>query len=546
MDGNYFMSENQINDKEISEMKNDQTMNKLKLRKNALNNFLAKKTMMKQDAEIENKAFQDLSTQNYIQQHEEIKKILMSNNDQNLIKVLNYINEIISNKSFNDRLKSDLTRSGIGDLIINLYYSNMNNMVFSLCCSILESLCTTYFEFSSKLINEEGIKIIYDKLSRNFSNNIKVVSNCVVIYKESLSHLMEILQSYPGKFNNLSYNSKKYLCHFTNWILCEKKIFSSFNHEAFLAFFNLMKLLKTSTSVPNKYELDFEQGNGSINNLFSFVLEQPVKDLEYFALAAFLELLILLSKDKKYTVYLVGMEKNVFDVIKRLCGYLYLNNNSTQEERENFPMLEPFMLGYCFEIMTNLALEVIKRDDIMELICTLFNNYRYTVRFNDIVPINIMDLFICFSENMLSDERIYNFLTSPEKKILFNCIKFYVKNKVCYVKVMQLLINIFDVKNLDEIENVKNEKMIKCIADGLEDEKQDVNRKSVYCFFKIIEINSKKKYNIDLLKYFEVNQVLDRLKSLVLNKGYQSISEEENAEDLIAYIENMIKTEENK
>ena len=88
--------------------------------------------------------------------------------------------------------------------------------------------------------------------------------------------------------------------------------------------------------------------------------------------------------------------------------------------------------------------------------------------------------------------------------------------------------------------------MIKCIADGLEDEKQDVNRKSVYCFFKIIEINSKKKYNIDLLKYFEVNQVLDRLKSLVLNKGYQSISEEENAEDLIAYIENMIKTEENK
>ena len=151
------------------------------------------------------------------------------------------------------------------------------------------------------------------------------------------------------------------------------------------------------------------------------------------------------------------MEKNVFDVIKRLCGYLYLNNNSTQEERENFPMLEPFMLGYCFDIMANLPTEVIKRDDIVELIYTLFNNYRYTVRFNDIVPINIMDLFICFSENMLSDERIYNFLTSPEKKILFNCVKFYVKNKVCYVKVMQLLINIFDVKNLDEIENVKNE-----------------------------------------------------------------------------------------
>ena len=543
---NNFMSENQINDKEINEMKQEQTMNKLKLRKNALNNFLARKTMMNQDAEIENKVFQDLSTQTYMQQHEEIKEILMSNNDQNLIKVLNYIDNIISSKSFSDRLKYDIPKCGIGDLVINLYYNNANEIIFTLCCSILESLCTLYFEFSSKLINEDGIKIIYDKLSRNFSNNIKVVSNCVVIYKESLSHLMEILNMYPGKFNNLSYNSKKYLCHFTNWILCEKKIFSSFSNETFLAFFNLIKLLKTSMSVPNQYELDFEQGNGSIDNLFSYVLEQPVKDLEYFALSAFLELLILLSKDKKYTVYLTCFDKNVFDVIKRLCGYLYLNNNSTQEERANFPMLEPFMLGYCFEIMTNLALEVIKRDDIMELIYTLFKNYRYTVRFNDIVPVNIIELFIRFSENMLCDERIYNFLTSPEKNILFTCIKFYVKNKVCYAKIIQLLVNVFEVKNFDEFEKIKNETVIKCIAEGLVHEFSDVNRKSVYGLMKIIEINNRKKYNIDWLKYYEVNQVLDNLKNLVLNKNYQNISEEENAEDLIAYIENAIKIEENK
>ena len=63
---------------------------------------------------------------------------------------------------------------------------------------------------------------------------------------------------------------------------------------------------------------------------------------------------------------------------------------------------------------------------------------------------------------------------------------------------------------------------------------------------KIIEINNRKKYNIDWLKYYEVNQVLEKLKTLVLNKNYQNISEEENAEDLIAYIENAIKIEENK
>jgi len=545
MDSNYSISENQINYKEINEMKNDQTMNKLKLRKNALNNFLAKKTMISQDAEIENKVFQDLRTHSYNQQHEEIKKILMSNNEQNLIKVLDYIHNIICSKSFNDKLKSEITKCGISDLIINIYYSNINEIIFPFCCSILETLCSTYFEFSIKLINEEGIKIIYNKLSKNFSNNIKVISNCVVIYKESLYHLIELLKNNNIKYNNLSYNSKKYLCHFTNWILCDKKIFSSFNTETFLAFFKLIKLLKISMSVPNQYDLDFEQGNGSIDNLFSYVLEQPVKDLEYFTLESYLELLILLSIDKKYTIYLTYGNKNVFDVIKRLCGYLYLNNNSTQEERENFRMLEPFMLGYCFEIMTNLSLEVIKRDDIIDLIFILFKNYRYTARFNEIVPGNIMDLFVSFSENIFKDERIYKFLTSKERKIIPFCIKYYSKNKVCYVKVMQLLVNIFDFINFDELENVKNEDLIECISSGLDHENLDINRKSIYCIGKLIEINNKRKYNINLLKYFEDNHVLEKLKNLVSNKN-ESISEEENAEYLISYIENMVKMEETK
>lgn len=43
-----------------------------------------------------------------------------------------------------------------------------------------------------------------------------------------------------------------------------------------------MEILKKSVSVPNQYDLDFEQGNGAIDNLFAYVLEQKVKDLEYF------------------------------------------------------------------------------------------------------------------------------------------------------------------------------------------------------------------------------------------------------------------------
>ena len=547
MEGQYLASENKVNNKDVEEMKNELTVNKLKLRKNHLNNFLIQKAMTTQDNEIENQIFQDLKNDSYTKQHEEIKKILSSNNDQNLIKALNYIHNIFCVQSFNSKLKSDILRCGMSDLIINLYYNNSNESIFPLCCSILSILCTDYFEFSTRLINEEGIKIIYDRVSKNFCNNIDVVSNCIIIYNESLAHLQELVQKSNTKFSNLSYNSKKYLCHFTNWILSEKKkIFLSFRIDIFLEFFKLIKLLKTAISVPNQYELDFEQGNDSIDNLFSYVLEQPVKDLEYFGLQCYLELLIMLSKDKKYTIHLTSGNKNVFDVIKRLCGFIYLNNNSSKEDRDNFVSIEPFMLGYCFEIMANLCLEVIKRDDIIDLIYIFFKNYRYTAKYNDQIPSIIMDLLVRFSENIYNDERIYKFMILPERNILFYCIKFYAKSNTCFVKVMQILINIFEVKNFDDIENIKNEKLIKCISEGLEIENVEVNRKSVYCLGKIIEINGRKKYNIDLLKYFEINHTLENLKNLVLNKNYKSIAEEENAEDLIAYIENMIKFEENK
>ena len=544
MDGNFPSNENN-NNKEIQDLKNEPTRNKLQLRKRNIHEVLDKKKVLLKDAEVDDKILDEIANSNYSKQIEDLKKLLTSTNEQNIIKALKFINNVVCPKTFNDKLKSELIKSGGINIISKLFYFNSNEVIFSFSCSILEIFCTQYFEFSTQFINDEGIKLIYDKLSRNFSNNVKVVSHCIRIYKESLDHLLEINENY-NKYNGLSYNSKKYLCHFTNWVLCEKQLFSSFETDTFLAFFRFIELLKRAISVPNQYELDFEQGAGSMDNLFSYVLEQPVKDLEYFAKQNYLEFLILLSKEPKYTKYLTGGQLNIFDVIKKLCGYLYLNQNSTNEERENYPTLEPFMLGYCFEIMTNLSTELIKRDDIVELVYTLFKNFKFTVKYSDIVPVNIMDLLVSLSENITKDEKIYNFIFSPERNIIYDCVKCYVKNNDCYIRVLQFLVNIFEVKNFSDNEKVKFADVMNCISNGLEIENNALNSKSVYCVRKIMEINAKNNYGIDLYKYFVTNNILEKLKNLVLNKNYSNISEEENADELISIIENMIKSEENK
>ena len=99
--------------------------------------------------------------------------------------------------------------------------------------------------------------------------------------------------------------------------------------------------------------------------------------------------------------------------------------------------------------MTIISTGVIEREDIVELIYTLFKNYKFTNKFSDEVPNNIMNLLVSLSENLKKDEKIYNFIFSLERDIIFICIKYYTKNNTCYVKILQLLNNIFKIKNLN-------------------------------------------------------------------------------------------------
>ena len=181
MDGNLFSNENN-NNKELNELKNESTENKLRLRKRNIYEVLGKKKNIVKDNEVDNKILNELPDAHYSVQIEQINKMITSNNEQNIIKALKFINDVICPKQFNDKAKSELIKSGIIANVSKLFYFNSDVKIFSLSCSILETYCTQYFDFSTQFINDDGIKIIYDKLSKNFSNNVKVVSRCVRIY----------------------------------------------------------------------------------------------------------------------------------------------------------------------------------------------------------------------------------------------------------------------------------------------------------------------------------------------------------------------------
>ena len=94
MDGNFPSNENN-NNKEIQDLKNEPTRNKLQLRKRNIHEVLDKKKVLLKDAEVDDKILNEIANSNYSKQIEDLKKLLTSTNEQNIIKALKFINNVV-------------------------------------------------------------------------------------------------------------------------------------------------------------------------------------------------------------------------------------------------------------------------------------------------------------------------------------------------------------------------------------------------------------------------------------------------------------------
>ena len=526
---------------------NEKIENKLKLRKKAYNKILMKKTAIFVE-EISNEQIIEIENLEPEHQYRIIKSHLNSNNEPNIIKILSFVIDKYSSLHSEDMKKVKILDEGIIDNILDLFYTTINNDIFSLCSTILSIFCTDYILFSIKMINEDGIKQIYNMLQKVYFNNPYIISNCITCYKEGLQHLLDQLILNDG-IRDISYNAKRLLCNMANWILYNKEIFSSLPQEGAQSLFKLIELLMVSISVPNQYEMNFDLNyfgsNNSHNvhfeNIILFLFSRPLKEFEYETLNNYLSLLIKISEDEKYTNLLIQPYNNkcIFDVIKYLCGFIYLNSKSTDEDRKNNPVLEPIFISYCFNIMENLIKEVINHDDILNLITIFFKNYRSSVKYSELVPLSIMKLILKISENLNKDKKAKDFIFS--QSIINDCIKFYVRNNKCHVLVMEFLLNVFEEKNFIDIEKINLDDVIKCFSGGLESKDKEVVNKSIICLGKLIEIKEKNNYHIDLLLKYEENQVPEKLNFIILNN---SGDEKQNAETLLNFIKNKIKEDE--
>ena len=149
---------------------NEKIENKLRLRKKAYNKILMKKNAIFVE-EISNEKMGEIEKLNYLEQYKVMKSHLISNNESNIIRILSYIIEKYCPLPSENKIKVKMIEQGVADSILALFYTTNSNNIFSLCSSIMSIFCTDYILFSIKMINEDGIKKIYNELQNIYFNN---------------------------------------------------------------------------------------------------------------------------------------------------------------------------------------------------------------------------------------------------------------------------------------------------------------------------------------------------------------------------------------
>ena len=274
------------------------------------------------------------------------------------------------------------------------------------------------------------------------------------------------------------------------------------------------------------------------------------KDIEYKTLLNFSMLLLELSKNSSFhdeiTQFFIfeNLNINLFDVILKIFKYALLDNNSSNEDRENNPTLEPIIISYFFNAISNLIEKAILHEKIFNLMIIFFYNYRANIRRAEFVPKSIMRFIKQLPKFSKNNINIYYIIYEDKRNLINNCLKFYVRTNECYIEVMEFLVNIFEVENFCNLKSTSLDDIIKCFANGLDSNDINVINYAGYYMKRLIEIKNYKKYNIDLLLKYEENHVLEKLNKLILNNNNKNLNND--VYELLNTLETIIKSEETK
>lgn len=538
--------------------KSDIYLKKNEERKRKINSILISKTRIffeKEEIKNNDELVNNLSKlPDDVKKYDQMNSYLSSNNDEITLSTLSYISETICELKNYNSFKLAMVDHKIIDKIISIFLLTKNSQIFFQCSTILANFCCDFIFFSIKFLDQNIVKQTYINLQNKYYNDPFVLSNCLSIFSIGLENYKKEIEegANNAKIKNITFETKRILSDMANWISFEKNIFNILPQAAIQTLFKLIEILLQVNSCPNDYEIKCYQNNAHdfFENIILYPMKLKNKDIEYKTLLNFSMLLLELSKNSSFhdeiTQFFVfeNLNINLFDVILKIFKYALLDNNSSNEDRENNPTLEPIIISYFFNAISNLIEKAILHEKIFNLMIIFFYNYRANIRRAEFVPKSIMRFIKQLPKFSKNNINIYYIIYEDKRNLINNCLKFYVRTNECYIEVMEFLVNIFEVENFCNLKSTSLDDIIKCFANGLDSNDINVINYAGYYMKRLVEIKNYKKYNIDLLLKYEENHVLEKLNKLILNNNNKNLNND--VYELLNTLETIIKSEETK
>ena len=492
----------------------------LKLRKEKIDKNLIEKRLLdfsytnpnETSLKINENRFKYLSSEDRQIRYSTLFQLLQTNDNQNIIDCLYYINNDIFVRAPNHILKRMFVNLEFVNVIYNILLKNENIDIFILLLRCFIVLIHDYLDIRKQFVSKEFIINVFIKLNNYFNNDIRTIETT--------------LQLIGTIFTNYKTDELSYLDLETKELIMELLIYTiksnyfQNNDDIKLLSFCITNIILDIKLEDNDYNLL------NIKNILPILVKFPIqysRRKHYNTLFYDFQILLFLSKNKEIKPLL--LKNNINDVIIQCFDYLFFNNSTTQDQKDfSIPLTENHF-KIVNEIIENLIEFFIDKEELYIIYLKLIEKYRFQMRINvseEDEDYNKNDaiyiLRVIVSISLYSNDLIERFLKNENfLKYLF---KFYTKSGEGFQIILKIIFNLFNIhlNNINDFPMFNQIEFYNIISKGFDFNKTNIKIETIKMLENLLEINLNKNI-VDLVKLYKNSLIYDKISQSVMDQN---------------------------
>ena len=445
------------------------------------------------------------------------KKLTNTTNRNDIISALNIIETKILKLSSNSKLKRMLQNESLIEIIIN-YAMMTNDYYIMLLSSKIILQCVDDYENVRNFVFDNNVIIgLINQIVNKFAQCNHIIENIIMIFNYIFTKNKKKLDAIDTEIvNSITIN----LCNIIN-----SEHFSNGNSSMrFALLWNLFLLLHSHyASLINHFE-----------NIENVILLYPLTFLPQMEIrnsfSVYSEIMLKFSCDSSILEKTNYYFARVY--INKIFPFIFENIKNSIHLTSREVLCALMILNNVMKFSMSQKVNIIKLTKIIGIVSKLITLYRYQIKVNAEIPIQILTFLSLYSS--INDESANKLFTVE----LFNTVfTFYTKNEDAIIIILNFIKNVLKYKNENIISILLLQTNFLTVAfKGLTAQKNEVKLTALTFISFLFEFFSEKNISyLEINEEFRKNSIFEKIEYLYLENANKLLTQ--HAKSLLEFID---------